>query len=141
MKLKTLLTMKTKYVIALGLVGIGTTLATPAHAGLSIGISIGIPCPLPPVMVAPALPQVIYAPVPAPCRPPPVVVQPALPVFRPPAVIIPPPPIGRPVAWMPPGHAKKLGWYRSQPDYWRHRGHGNDKDDHRGGWSHGRDRH
>lgn len=111
--------MKTKYMIALGLIGMGATLATPAQAGLSIGISIGVPWPAPVVVVRPP-PLVACAP-PVVVAPPPVrVYAPPGPVCAPPVMVMPRPivPVYRPVVWGPPGHVR---WHYHGPGHhWHH---------------------
>ena len=60
--------MKTKFFLGLAAVAIGSALATPTQAGMSLRIGAGLPClPLPRIVVtapAPCPPQVVYTPVP-----------------------------------------------------------------------------
>jgi len=95
--------MKTNLLVSLAVVGIGTLMATPAQAGISIGISFGIPCP-PAVVVAP--PPVVR------CPPPRIVYPPRRVVVAPPPVVIVAPP-GRMVG----GHP---GYWHGRPGYHHH---------------------
>jgi hypothetical protein len=109
-KPETLLIMKTKYMFALGLVGIGTMLATPAQAGFSIGFSLGIPFLSPPVVAYPA--PVAVAPPPVATCAPPVYYAPApVQYYAPPVVVVPPPcyPAYGTVVWGYPGHGYGRG--------------------------------
>jgi hypothetical protein len=97
--------MKTKYLLGLAVLGLAAAgSVTPARAGLSFHISIGVPLPPPPV---------IQLPVPAPCPPPRVVCAPPPVVFYPPRPVCVPAPV-----FVPPGHAKRHyghpvhGWSR-----------------------------
>jgi hypothetical protein len=92
--------MKTKHLLGIAVLGIAAASVTPAQAGLSFHISIGVPFPPPVIQV------------PAPCPPPvPVVCLPASRVVcAPPPVVVYQPPVcaPRPV-FVPPGHAKRHG--------------------------------
>lgn len=93
-------------------------LAPKARAGLSISIRFDAP-----VVYHPPL---VVVPPPRPVCPPPVIVT------RPPVVCAPAPvyvpvrhiPVGRPVVFVPPGHARKYGRYAEDYRGWNGKGHG-----------------
>jgi hypothetical protein len=105
--------MKTKYLLGIAVLGLAAASVTPARAGVSFHISLGVPLPPPPVfhmpVPAPCSPRVIVAPPPVVCAPPPVVVYHPQPVCAPAPVFV------------PPGHAKRHG----HPRYvsWGHFSH------------------
>lgn len=85
--------MKTIKMMSLAAIGMAALCVTPAQAGVSFQVSIGLPVWLPaPVVVEPP-----------PCPPPVVVLQPG-----PAPVVVVEPPVCRPVIWLPPGHSKPL---------------------------------
>jgi hypothetical protein len=112
--------MKTKVLLGVAAIGIVTAFTTPARAGVSFDIRIGLP--LPPlssiIIEAPRPPRVVIAPPPV-CAPPVVVVRPPVPVCAPPPVVVYAPPMVHHPRFIPPGHAKRY----HHVDY-RHHGHG-----------------